>query len=112
MPHMARKCVSTSILVVLVGGATPALAGSPIRASSAASCSHVRGYYRVKVKNLACPRAAQVLWAARQRGGNHIDVQGFSCRAVGHGAGGGFPVKMTCRASSAVASGWVIDGPA
>jgi hypothetical protein len=98
-------------LVALAGAVVFAAATTgSAQASGTHRCEHVRGYYNVKVRGVGCKRASKVLWRARQ--GETGSISGFHCRMVGHGPGGGFPVKATCRKGHARASGWVVDGPA
>ena len=56
-------------------------------------CSHVRGFYKVTVRNMTCHRAAHILWHAR---GGASQIEGYRCQVTGHGAGGGFPAEAVC----------------
>jgi hypothetical protein len=101
-----RVCMLVATVSV---GWTLALSES---ASAATHCHHVRGYYDVRVKHVSCARAGHILWRARQGGGDSQTIEGWTCDAHAHGAGGGFPVEMVCTKRRAWARGWVFDGPA
>ncbi|MEA2450576.1 MAG: hypothetical protein QOG63_2508 [Thermoleophilaceae bacterium] len=78
--------------------------------TAARHCPDIRGYERVRARHVGCRKASAVLRKNRRYGdGPH---GGFVCHTVGHGQGGGFPAKTTCRRGRAVASGWPIDAPA
>lgn len=106
--------------MAVVGATTLALANGRLLPAATASastgaahvliaarhCGKARGYYKVQARGVSCRRAREVLWHARSGQGS---AHGFKCRTVGHGPGGGFPAKTTCRRGGAVASGWVVD---
>jgi hypothetical protein len=117
---LIRPFVVRLTVVAVVGATTLALANGRLLPAATASastgathvliaarhCGKARGYYKVQARGVSCRRAREVLWHARSGQGS---AHGFKCRTVGHGPGGGFPAKTTCRRGGAVASGWVVD---
>lgn len=98
---------ASALVVALVAVAVlPAGAGAYSK-----HCAHVRGYDEgtVTVRAMTCHRAAGILWQAPA---GHRNVSGFHCTTKGTGAGGGFPVRITCKRGRSAARGSVFDGPA
>ncbi len=106
MGRPRRVLVAFAVAIAALG----IFASANASAASLPHCQHVRGYYNVRVSGVSCKRATRILWNARQ--GKLHQTTGWNCRTTGHGPGGGFPAETVCRKQRAMASGWVIDGPA